>query len=260
MRRLLLSSVSVLALTFTATAQTSGPRAATWTGFYIGGSLGGVNSSGRQTISGDAASGAPLFASTNSGSSFVAGAFAGYNFQISPNFVVGGEADISGLSSRHRIQAVSNFPLNWSSRDGEDSYGVANVVGRTSMKWMGTLRARAGVTFDNIFLYGTGGLAFGAVKSSTNITIPEFDGGTEASGVSYAGSTSKTKLGWALGVGAEMMITDRWTARLEYLHYDLGSVGYTMTAVDIDGGGYPRFTSKAKVAGDLVRVGLAYKF
>jgi len=62
------------------------------------------------------------------------------------------------------------------------------------------------------------------------------------------------------------MITDSWTAKLEYLHYDLGSVSYSgaMSNFPPGGGGRPAYTigatSSTSFRGDIVRLGLSYKF
>ena len=37
------------------------------------------------------------------------------------------------------------------------------------MRYVGTLKARAGVTFDRLLVYGTGGLAYGSIKASDGL-------------------------------------------------------------------------------------------
>jgi outer membrane immunogenic protein len=84
-------------------------------------------------------------------------------------------------------------------------------------------------------------------------------------------SISQTRTGWAAGGDAAWMVTDNWTAKLEYLHYDLGSVTYggAMTNVVVRPAlgvplGAPIYTvgasSSTSFQGDIVRLGLSYKF
>lgn len=115
------------------------PPAFSWTGFYAGANVGG------------GLSGADAFNSylgTNGGKAdgVVGGLQAGYNYQVSPRFVVGIENDFmaSGIKTQHR--------------GGND----------VSLPFYGTGRARAGFTLmdSRLLVYGTGGMAFGQVKDA----------------------------------------------------------------------------------------------
>lgn len=66
---------------------------------------------------------------------WLGGAFAGYNFQVSPNVVVGVEGDITGTN-------------------------------RTTNSWDSSIRGRLGYAYDRYLFYGTGGVAFGDIKNS----------------------------------------------------------------------------------------------
>ena len=79
-----------------------------------------------------------------------------------------------------------------------------------SNPWDATLRARIGYGTTNWLLYGTGGLAIGSVKADSGI-----------------GSQTDTKTGWVAGLGAEAMITNRTTARVEYRYTDLGTANFS---------------------------------
>ena len=48
--------------------------------------------------------------------------------------------------------------------------------------------------------------------------------------LTWAGNASATKIGWALGGGVEARVTGNWTAKLEYLYYDLGHLTVTGTS------------------------------
>ena len=88
--------------------------------------------------------------------------------------------------------------VQWS--DAEDT--VAPV--KFANTWFGTLRGRVGYAMNNVLAYGTGGFAYGGVELSSD-------------GVSQ----SQTHYGWTLGVGAEVGLTPNWTAKVEYLYFDL---------------------------------------
>ncbi len=98
--------------------------------------------------------------------------------------------------------------------------------------WSGSLRARAGIALDNFLLYGTAGGAMTNVKMTA--------GGA---------SDDHTLMGWTAGVGAEALVTDNITARVEYRYTDYENKTFNL--------GTP-------VRGDLsthsVRAGVGFKF
>ncbi|WP_292612866.1 outer membrane beta-barrel protein, partial [Nitrobacter sp. 62-13] len=81
-----------------------------------------------------------------------------------------------------------------------------------SNPWFGTVRGRLGYAFNNVLVYGTGGLAFGELRAET-----------------FGLSESHTNAGWTLGVGAEFGIYQNWTAKVEYLYVDLSSSNFSIT-------------------------------
>jgi outer membrane immunogenic protein len=74
------------------------------------------------------------------------------------------------------------------------------------------VRGRLGYAFNNVLVYGTGGLAFGELRAET-----------------FGLSESHTNAGWTLGVGAEFGIYQNWTAKVEYLYVDLSSSNFSIT-------------------------------
>lgn len=143
-----------------------------WTGFYLGvhGGYGWGTSGGSGT----------------NPDGFVGGVQAGYNYQFSPNGVVGFETDISA-----------------SAIDGKNN-GV-----KFSTDYLGTIRGRAGYTIDRVMLYVTGGAAYG--QGDLNV------GGL---------SNNQFHWGWTIGGGIEAMVTPNVSARLEYLYVDLAKETY----------------------------------
>jgi outer membrane immunogenic protein len=229
------------------------PSAYDWSGFYLGvnagysfGESNGANVSGFSDPTGGFGLGPALAAgaipvTSYSSSGFLGGGQVGYNWQIARTWVFGVETDFAGGN------------VNGSGTVVAQPAGFVQNVATTTQKldWLGTTRARLGYAADNVLFYGTGGVAYGQVENSLNLTLP-------ASGVSLFGSDSGTQVGWAAGAGVEYGLGS-WRLRAEYLHYDLGS--HTITTSGSTGIGFPASLSVTqKDAGDLVRGALNYRF
>jgi outer membrane immunogenic protein len=195
--------------------------ATNWSGLYIGGNVGhgwGNGSTGILPSSEDDIFPASTLDSRLKG--VFGGAQIGYNWQIG-SLVTGVEADIQGSGIRGSARAALV--------DLREDDGHPDITASTSseLSWFGTVRGRLGVTVTpDLLLYGTGGLAYGRVKASANVQIdnpPFLD--------TWPASISSTKTGWAAGAGAEWMFARNWSAKVEYLHIDLGSS--SATAIDI---------------------------
>src|SRR5262249_42968999 len=100
------------------------------------------------------------------------------------------DADWADISGNTRILGCGGFPC------------------RTRSDFLATVRGRAGYAFDRFLPYVTGGLAVGNIKA----TFPGFP------------QVDDTNAGWTLGAGIEFAFLNNWTAKLEYLHVDLGDV------------------------------------
>ncbi|WP_395451103.1 outer membrane protein [Aminobacter sp. UC22_36] len=152
-----------------------------------------------------------------------AGVTIGYNYQFHPNWVAGVEADFS-----------------WSGIDGREadiggSWGCDDACS-TEIEWYGTARVRLGYAIDRLLVFGTGGLAVGRVHGELEGAGPVWD-------------NEHTNVGWAAGAGVEYAFTQNWTAKLEYMHIDLGWTDRT---------GPAEFTTDADF--DALRFGINYKF
>jgi len=191
------------------------PEVFNWTGFYVG--VHGGIAAGKNDFS---ASGYQdhviLGYSTFSGSddSNANGGFGGvqvgYNYQFGSSFVAGIEADL----------AASSFKSDSSTEFAIDSWGNStrplDLNAESKVDWFGTIRGRLGFAADNFLFYGTGGAAYGNVKTSYNIN---YNDGEDT----LSGSNSDTRWGWAVGAGFEYGITKNITLKTEYLYVDLGS-------------------------------------
>jgi outer membrane immunogenic protein len=211
-----------------------------WTGCYIGGNAGAA-----WTQIDDSVTTAPpvhivTVDSTQRDTSFTGGGQLGCNWQFNPSWVIGLEGDIN------YIHASSSQHNNILARSGEDS------VRATSLRWLSTIRGRFGYAWGPSLLYATGGLALGDVKSSFALT--------EGASTIFAGSGSATRAGWTVGVGYEYAFNDRLSAKLEYLHFDLGTLHYSVPRVDASAACCTPWAASANVTGDIVRLGVNYKF
>jgi outer membrane immunogenic protein len=154
-----------------------------WTGFYIG------------------ANGGYGWGQTNwsaLGSNFdvkggLFGGQLGYNWQFG-QFVYGLEGDID-WTDIHGNSFVNG------------ATGCTGTVCTTRNHFLSTARGRVGYAIDRWLPYVTGGLAVGDIESTTPFTT----------------GVNQTKAGWTVGAGLEFALAANWTARVEYLHADLGS-------------------------------------
>lgn len=256
------------------------PALLAWTGGYVGVNGGYLNSVGRTNtealVSPVSTSGeeSPNLVNSatnqfnNRSNGFLGGVQIGYNYQFSPSFVAGVEADIQGTSLRRDFSVTNTVTSQY---QGASWITTATVSNR--LDYLGTIRGRIGVTpRPDVMLYSTGGFAYGGVRSSTQInfnndTANFFGGAFVTPAGSTVGSTSEMLKGWTVGGGGEWMFAPNWSAKLEYLYYNLGSTSYP-TGGYIINAGFPLAggtagvvtNTRVRVEGDIVRVGLNYKF
>jgi outer membrane immunogenic protein len=226
-----------------------------WTGFYVGlnGGYSWGNSSNTYTITGFA----PVGSSTHMNGGVFGGQI-GYNWQPNRNFVIGIEADLQGTWQNGTDNPPSvatttncNFFGAVLTCPGTNSVGVDE-----KLRWFGTARARLGfVPWDNVMFYVTGGAAFGEVEWNATTTNAGTFAGATTTAINSATATS-THAGWTVGGGSEWVLSGPWTAKLEYLFVDLGTIGNTFTA----GGPVPTVTMTSHVRDNVVRIGLNYRF
>jgi outer membrane immunogenic protein len=230
----------------------------TWTGFYIGGNVGG--SWGHSDVSNNSVTTNGLLTSGNVGlnvgtfpgpnrsfdfdGAFTGGFQAGYNYEFFNHVVLGVEGD-----------------FEWTDNKGNDSFN-ASVQGPTDStaskaEWFATIRGRLGYSFGRFLPYVTGGAAF--VHTSATLTIEPWTalaGAAPSSGdPRFAASTSTTSSGYAVGVGLEYAIAPHWSIKGEYLHLGFGSKGY-----DFNFGTAGTTHSDVKLKFDLARFGVNYRF
>jgi outer membrane immunogenic protein len=200
------------------------PTVFSWTGAYVGGDFGG------SFASTSIASATPGWATRSvNPAGVMGGAYAGYNYQVSPNFVVGLEGDFQGNHS-----SASFF------------YPTFDVSPSVQQNWLASLNGRLGIAYDRVLFYviGGGALAQGSVTAAPGVVL--FSPGLQP--ISRTANLS----GWDIGAGVEYAFDPHWVSRLEYRFYDFGSFDSTNV------GHYLPLHVQTSV--NTVRVGFAYLF
>jgi outer membrane immunogenic protein len=217
-----------------------------WNGCYVGLNAGGAWVDTHQQVD---VPGITVVDSSGTTGAFIGGGQIGCKWQRDPNWVFGLEGDIDYSSAKR----TSNFAF---------SHGSEDVVGQqtTKMRWLSTVRALFGYALDRSLLYATGGLAIGEINSSVSAT--DTTGPNAAVAEQFSGSGSATRVGWTLGAGFEYAFTDRMSAKLEYLYFDLGNSGYNVTPVVATGvARLPQvWNATGGATGNIVRVGVNFRF
>jgi iron complex outermembrane receptor protein len=230
----------------------------TWAGPYVGGTIGySAGKSKTDTIFSDPGSGAELFAISASRSldGAIGGAQAGYNW-LAGIWLAGVEVDLNYSSQRAKLRAVCSGEICNPGLIGviNDPSVIAKFDDGQKLEWFATLRGRLGVTVTpDAIAYVTGGLAVGEVMTAG--TVFGFDG--DGNPINTIVSSHNTKAGLAVGGGIEGRLVGNWTAKIEYLYLDLGTVTTIPTPA-------PNSTTavafNSRVTDNILRVGVNYKF
>ncbi len=203
------------------------PPVFSWTGFYIGGNIGGVwTSDGVVDLDPGNYGNIPGNSNTLGLAGFLGGVQAGYNYQVQ-RFVLGVEGDLDWTSARG---SFTNFLYSENARHS------------ASLPFFGDLRARAGVAFDRFLPYITGGVVFADLNNSlVDYNYP------------FSVNRGSSATGWTIGAGVEYAIDNHWSVKGEYLYMQFPDA----TATYFNGTPY---SFKIKDSAQLARVGLNYRF
>ena len=242
-----------------------------WTGFYIGGDIGGRWSDSNWTTTclqpGFAATCVPSafpaqFAFNNpsnfNSTSLKGGLYGGYNWQFNQTWVAGLEGDFQ-WGDKNRTKA--GIP-------GAENPTVAGSPGldfsSVRQTWDASLRARLGfLVSPSVLLFGTGGVAFTHVESSAHCGSNFPVGWCAINGVfqNTTQTRSSDRAGWTVGAGVEAMIAPNWLLRGEYRYADYGKFGSTIFAGNngfVVNGDAINFATSLRT--QSATVGIAYKF
>jgi outer membrane immunogenic protein len=252
-----------------------------WTGFYVGGDLGGRWDRDSGTVTSAFIGTPPVSAlngasgSTLSSSSFRGGVFAGWNWQFSPQGLVGIEGDWNWANNSN-TQNGSPYPSPLAF--GTPAFpGPFPLAGSFSDKqtWDSSIRLRAGVLATPTFLvFATGGASWIHLEATSNCsTVPAPGVASNCSANNFFNGTlgpvsisqSDTRIGWTIGGGAEWMLASNWLVRAEYRYSDYGTANFTdlrfCTGCTFPGQANPLSISYSqRITTQTATVGLAYKF
>jgi outer membrane immunogenic protein len=212
----------------------SSPAALSWRGLYGGAHVGGAWGSTEAYDAGSTITLNDYWSAAPSG--VVAGLQLGYNWQNGP-VLYGVEGDIGYLGLAG--SATSTYvPLGYETSTKTDS------------DFYLTLRGRLGVIYNQWAIYATGGY----IGADTTVSILGACDAAFCNTAAVSGSNSSFRSGWTLGGGVEGELSGAWTAKVEYLYYDLGS----RTVTTSGNGVTASWTTDTD--GSLVRAGLNYRF
>jgi outer membrane immunogenic protein len=200
---------------------------------------------------------------------WVFGGQAGYNWQFNRSWVFGLEGDIdatgqdgTGLFGPSTTVATFLPPVGALVLPTRTTTTTATGSLEEKLSWLATFRGRIGVLpSDRVLLYVTGGLAVGEVKTTagattTTTTALSFGTPPGPTSVSALAASSSTQAGWTIGAGVEGAIGGNWTAKLEYLYVDLGTVNNTFAGT----APFAPITTSAHVTDNILRAGVNYRF
>jgi outer membrane immunogenic protein len=172
-----------------------------WSGFYLGGFVGGMALSVNQsdltnTFLNDPPSQSDIGA--------VGGVYLGYNYALGERAIIGAE-------------------LDYSTGVGIDEFVSSNAAGTTGQKYTNdiqsimSIRARAGITAGDSMMYVTGGYASAQGKFEA-LSINRNTGATSCANSTCASVDEKFD-GLVIGAGAEHAIRENIILRFEIMHY-----------------------------------------
>jgi outer membrane immunogenic protein len=245
-----------------------------WCGFYIGGDIGGFGAEqsattnafpsgfGAPAIPGAGFPGIGILPTAHSlnSSGFLGGVHAGYNWQITPSWLIGAEGDVM-FGKRNVSSAQTTFDTFAGARPD----GTMVISNGSSSNYLASLRGRFGWIGGPWMVYATGGAAW--TNLSTNASWAEIPGALVPAPTPSTLSFGGTQTGYVVGGGLEWMLSPNWLIRAEYLHYGFqGASGAGLPFVVPPGNectpvgtcGWNVSTSNLKI--DTGRVGLSYKF
>jgi outer membrane immunogenic protein len=213
-----------------------------WTGFYVG--LNGGHAGGNVSESN------PMYGPSGnqfgefSPKGWFVGGTVGANWQFAERWVFGLEGDLNyGRIGASRSDSYSSL---WYS---------ATETQTVSANWWGTARGRLGFLLTkDLMIYGTGGVIFANIKTSDTSGACSPWWGCYSSD----STTSDRRTGWTIGGGFEYALSNRWSAKAEYLYANMGLRDNRTSYGDRWYSG--AYVDKADLHEHIMRVGLNYHF
>lgn len=257
--RKLLAAVSIVVGAMAIADAAVAADATSWSGIYLGVSVGGRAADAEwdtKRLAANAAGSLTFEPSTDNVDSYDStalriGAFAGYNWHFARSWVTGVEGDVAW---GHGKEAHDGIPGT-----GIVGFGITDerfLVDRTTVEhlWDGSLRARLGYLVTNsVLVYATTGVAWQSVEMRAQCggTLPAWC----LVGNIRDESDRRTRPGWTAGAGVETRLGRNWLARLEYRYADFGTFSHTFYEGTIDA-----VRMELDLKTHTVSAGIAYRF
>ena len=166
-----------------------------WTGFYIGGHVGGEF---------DGNSGFNGVNNNNNNGRFLGGLQGGADYQFAQSWVVGVEAQWSWLGNNNNGVAFGN-----------------GFIYTNNQRGLGSVTGRLGYTWGPALLYVKGGYAYSDFNESlTLFGVPQ----------TFTLNSSHHD-GFTVGAGLEYMFAQNWSAKVEYQYYNFGNTNFVTPVV-----------------------------
>jgi outer membrane immunogenic protein len=229
-RKFLLSTIAVVGFSGVASAADLPVKAAPyvaqtydWSGFYLGGFVGGGWSHDDASepdlgIVGVVLGAPPV--QTTSRSSFIGGIEGGDRYQFG-KLVIGWEGDIAwGDTGGTSTTAFGPAALTF------------NRTLTTSMKWTATATSTVGIAHNNWLLYGKAGVAWAHLDDTYNSTVAIAGVGTVPF---FSGTGGQDRVGWTVGTGIEWGLWQNWSVKAEYDYIDFGTKTTPFTGTVLPG-------------------------
>jgi outer membrane immunogenic protein len=167
-----------------------------WTGFYLGGHIGGAFPGGSSLDTTDAR--------------FMGGVQGGFDYQFSSNWVIGAEAQYSWLTGNGGNGVL--FP--------------GGTIASASTDQLGSVTGRFGYAWGPTLLYAKGGYAW---RNNDNINVA-------VAGVAAPFTVDHDRRdGWTVGAGLEYMFAPNWSIKGEYQYYNFGDTTFLVGPAPIVG-------------------------
>lgn len=228
------------------------PVAYDWTGFYLGGQIGGAIAGGeRDTLQGDFGFGAGFddletlidfigggFDNDEDGG-FLGGVHVGYDYQTGP-WVIGAVADINFADLSYTSGATLGF-------------GGPTAEITDDIDYVGSGRLRLGYAFDRALIYATGGLAFAGIDS-------DFNAGPGLVGLPYDVDGDNTLFGYTVGAGIDYALSDNWSLGAQYLYTRFEDAETRVSLADPFGGPGIEFRTDDRLDFHRIEAKISYHF
>ncbi len=233
-----------------------------WTGFYVGGQIGGFSGKTKMDILSNGKKIPVPDDLLPKLSGFMGGLYAGSNVDLGNGLILGVDTDImwsnkddtktgnTYVIAPNHINYIKKILTESGINIGKDALepGAKRTHSFTfKEKWAGATRVRIGFAAERIMPYVAGGIAYTQLQDTALISIT----GKDSDKVIASGTLSdetKTLVGYTLGAGVDLAMTNNVIVRAEYRYSDFGKKKFSND----------KYETSYKT--NDFRVGVAYKF